>query len=185
MLDDLEKDAKHKMRTTIDLFINDIKGIRGGRVSASLLDGVQVKVYGGYSKLAHIATVSVVDERSLSIKVWDKSNFAAVKDALLNSELGVTPSVVGDFLMITLPGLTSETRAKLIKMLKKIADATIIALRNIRRDFVAKSKSMSNNGDISEDDSKHFCDLLQKMTDSSIAEVEKFVSEKEREIESI
>ncbi|XGA08403.1 MAG: ribosome recycling factor [Wolbachia endosymbiont of Xenopsylla cheopis] len=182
MLDNMKNTTKERMEKTIEVFSNDIKGIRTGKVNPSFLDGITVDVYNGNLKLSQVASVSVVDNKTLSINVWDASVVSSVKNAILNSSLSLNPTIEGSVIRVTLPELTEESRKKFIKLINEFAENAKIAVRNIRRDIIDKIKSMEKNKEISEDDARDINDQIQKITNDSIGRVEKLLSVKEQEI---
>lgn len=182
MLDNIKNVAKERMEKTIEVFLNDIKGVRTGKASPSLLDGITVSVCNGNLKLNQVASVSAVDSKTLSISVWDANVISSVKNAILNSNLGLNPVIEGSVIRVTLPELTEESRKKFVKLINEFAENAKVAIRNIRRDVVDKIKSMEKNKEISEDDAYNINDQVQKITNDSIGKIEKLLSAKEQEI---
>lgn len=182
MLNEIKTNMKERMSKTIQSFHDDIKGVRTGRASASLLDGIVVNIYGGHQKLNQVAGVSVMDNKTLSIKVWDMGVVGEVKNAILNANLNLNPVVEGNTIRITLPDLTQETREKLVKLLHQFAENGRIAIRNIRRDIIEELKNMEKNKEISEDDYHSLHDEVQKITNDNIKKIDSELSTKEKDI---
>lgn len=182
MLNEIKAKTKERMLKTIQSFHDDIKGVRTGRASASLLDGIVVNIYGGHQKLNQVAGVSVIDNKTLSIKVWDINVVGEVKNAILNANLNLNPVVEGNTIRIALPDLTQETREKLVKLLHQFAENARIAIRNIRRDIIEELKNMEKNKEISEDDYHSLHDEVQKITNDNIKKIDGELSIKEKDI---
>ncbi|MDR2548519.1 MAG: ribosome recycling factor, partial [Rickettsiales bacterium] len=163
-------------------FHDDIKGIRTGRASASLLDGIVVNIYGGHQKLNQVAGVSVTDNKTLSIKVWDISVIGEVKNAILNANLNLNPVVEGNTIRITLPDLTQEIRERLVKLLHQFAENARVAIRNIRRDIMEEIEKMQESKEISEDDLHSAKKEIQNITDDNIKKIDSELSIKEKDI---
>ncbi|WP_339046013.1 ribosome recycling factor [Candidatus Mesenet endosymbiont of Agriotes lineatus] len=182
MLDNIKNTTKERMEKTIEVFSNDIKGVRTGKANPSFLDGITVDIYNGNLKLNQVASASVVDNKTLSINVWDASVVGCVKNAILNSNLGLNPVIEGSVIRVTLPELTEESRKKFIKLVNEFAENAKVAIRNIRRDIIDKIKSIEKNKEVSEDDARDISDQIQKITNDSIGKIEKLLSIKEQEI---
>lgn len=182
MLNEIKAKTKERMLKTIQSFHDDIKGVRTGRASASLLYGIVVNIYGGHQKLNQVAGVSVIDNKTLSIKVWDINVVGEVKNAILNVNLNLNPVVEGNTIRIALPDLTQETREKLVKLLHQFAENARIAIRNIRRDIIEELKNMEKNKEISEDDYHNLHDEVQKITNDNIKKIDSELSIKEKDI---
>lgn len=185
MLNNMKNFTKERMDKTIEVFFNDIKGIRTGKANPSLLDGITVSVYNGHLKLNQVASVSVVDNKTLSINVWDTNVIGCVKNSILNSSLGLNPVVEGSVIRVTLPELTEESRKKFIKLVDEFTENAKVAIRNIRRDVIDKVKGMEKNKEISEDDARDINDQIQKITNDSIEKIEELSSMKKQEISKV
>ncbi|MFP3036080.1 MAG: ribosome recycling factor [Wolbachia sp.] len=182
MLNEVKTKTKERMLKTTQSFHDDIKGIRTGRASASLLDGIVVNIYGGHQKLNQVAGVSVTDNKTLSIKVWNISVIGEVKNAILNANLNLNPVVEGNTIRITLPDLTQETRERLVKLLHQFAENARVAIRNIRRDIMEEIEKMQESKEISEDDLHSAKKEIQNITDDNIKKIESELSIKEKDI---
>jgi len=174
-----------KMDKTIQSFKKDISTLRTGRANINMLDIIKVDVYGQLMPIDQLATVSVPEARLISIQVWDKSNISIIENAIQKSELGINPQIDGQVIRLRIPDLTEERRKELIKILKNMGEKGKIAIRNIRREANEDLKKKLKEKDISEDDNKNFEKNIQKLTDQNIENIEKILSEKEKEISQI
>lgn len=169
------------MEKAIGALKRDLATLRAGKASPALLDRVQVEYYGAQTPLNQLANINTPDSRTLMIQPWDKSSLGAIEKAILKSDLGLTPSNDGLSIRISVPPLTEERRAELVKNSKKFGEEAKVAIRNIRRDANDDVKKLEKT-DISEDESRRHQDDIQKTTDKFIAEVEKVLAAKEKEI---
>ncbi|MHA7963064.1 ribosome recycling factor [Paenibacillus sp. CAU 1782] len=177
----IKKSAEDRMDKAIGALRRDLSTLRAGKASPALLDRVQVEYYGAQTPLNQLANINTPDSRTLMIQPWDKSSVAAIEKAILKSDLGLTPSNDGSAIRISVPPLTEERRADLVKQSKKFGEEAKVAIRNIRRDANDDIKKLEK-GEISEDESRRHQEDIQKSTDKFIAEVEKVLSGKEKEI---
>ncbi|MGL9725343.1 MAG: ribosome recycling factor [Wolbachia sp.] len=182
MLNEIKANTKERMLKTIQSFHDDIKGVRTGRANASLLDGIVINIYGGHQKLNQVAGVSVIDNKTLLIKIWDASVVSEVKNAILNANLNLNSVVEGSTIRIVLPDLTEETRGKLVKLLHQFAENARVAVRNIRRDITEEIEKMKKNKEISEDDFHGAKKEIQNITDDNIKKIDSELSTKEKDI---
>ncbi|OBR66809.1 ribosome recycling factor [Paenibacillus oryzae] len=177
----IKKGAEERMEKAIGALRRDLATLRAGKASPALLDRVQVEYYGAQTPLNQLANINTPDSRTLMIQPWDKSSVSAIEKAILKSDLGLTPSNDGSAIRISVPPLTEERRADLVKQSKKFGEEAKVAIRNIRRDANDDIKKLEK-GEISEDESRRHQEDIQKSTDKYIAEVEKVLSSKEKEI---
>jgi len=177
----IKKHAEERMEKAISALKRDLLTLRAGRANPSLLDRVQVEYYGAMTPVNQLANVNTPDSRTLLIQPWDKTSLGAIEKAILKSDLGLNPSNDGDSIRIAIPPLTEERRAELVKMTKKFGEEAKVAIRNIRRDANDDVKKLEKS-DISEDESRRHQDDIQKTTDKFIAEVDKVLAVKEKEI---
>ena len=177
-----EKDYSAKMDKTIQSFRKDLASIRTGRANATMLDMIKVDVYGQMMPINQLATVSVPEARLITVQVWDQSNVKLVDAAIQKSDLGINPQIDGSVLRLRIPDLTEERRKDLIKVLKNIGEKNKVAIRNIRREGNDDLKKLTKDKKISEDENKSFEKNIQKVTDDHIANIEKILTEKEKEI---
>ena len=177
-----EKNYSAKMDKTIQSYKKDLASIRTGRANASMLDMIKVDVYGQMMPINQLATVSVPEARLITIQVWDQANIKLVDAAVQKSDLGINPQIDGSVLRLRIPDLTEERRKDLIKILKTIGEKNKVAIRNIRREGNDELKKITKEKKISEDENKVFEKNIQKLTDDHIVNIEKILSEKEKEI---
>ena len=170
------------MEKTIQSFKKDISTLRTGRANINMLDTVKVDVYGQQMPINQLATVSVPEARLISIQVWDKANTALIDTSIQKSELGINPQTDGQIIRLRIPDLTEDRRKELIKILKNMIEKGKVAVRNIRREANEDLKKKLKDKAISEDENKNFERNIQKLTDLNIENIEKILSEKEKEI---
>jgi ribosome recycling factor len=175
-------DLERRMHGAVEALKHDLTGLRTGRASTSLLDPVTVEVYGSHMPLNQLATVSAPEPRMLSVQIWDKASVGPADKAIRSAGLGLNPIVDGQNLRIPIPDLTEERRRELAKLASQYAEKARIAARNVRRDGMDSLKTDEKKGVISEDERKRFETDVQKLTDSTIAEIDAAASAKEKEI---
>jgi len=175
-------DTEEKMKKSIETVRNELAKLRSGRATTTLLDGVKVDYYGTPTPLNQVGNVAVPEPRLLTIQPWDKSLIHAVEKAILEANLGLNPANDGTLIRIPIPQLNEERRKELVKLGKKYAEEGRIAVRNVRRDANEHIKKAEKEHKISEDDSKHAQEKIQKMTDSYIKKLDEMLVMKEKEI---
>jgi ribosome recycling factor len=175
-------ELKRRMQGAIQLLKQELGGLRTGRASASLLEPIHVEAYGSQMLLNQVATISVPEPRLLSVQVWDKSMVHAVEKAIAMSNLGLTPATEGQVLRLRIPELNQERRRELAKVAHKYAEAAKVAVRHVRRDGLDVLKKLEKDHKISEDEGKRSAEQVQKATDEAIAEVDRMLANKEKEI---
>ena len=178
-------ELKRRMQGAMGALKQELSGLRTGRASPHLLDHVQAEAYGSHMPLNQLATVSVPEPRLLSVQVWDRSMVHAVEKAITAANLGLTPSTEGQVLKLRIPELNEERRKELVKVAHKYAEGARVAVRHVRRDGLELLKKMEKDHKISEDDHTRQSGEVQKATDSTIAEVEKMLAAKEKEIMTV
>ena len=177
-----EKNYSIKMDKSIQSLKKDISTLRTGRASANMLDTIKIDVYGQLMPIEQLGTVSVPEARLISIQVWDKSNISSIESAIQKSELGINRQIDGQIIRLRIPDLTEERRKDLVKILKNMAEKSRVSIRNIRREANEELKKKQKDKTISEDQSKNYEKNIQKLTDTNIENIEKILSEKEKEI---
>ncbi|TYP77621.1 ribosome recycling factor [Paenibacillus methanolicus] len=177
----IKKNAEERMDKAIGALKRDLATLRAGRATPALLDRVQVEYYGALTPVNQLANINTPDTRTLMIQPWDKSSVSAIEKAIMKSDLGLTPSNDGASIRLSIPALTEERRAELVKLTKKFGEEAKVAIRNIRRDANDDIKKLEK-GEISEDESRRHQDDIQKSTDKFTAEVDKVLAAKEKEI---
>ena len=177
-----EKSYSSKMDKSIQSFKKDISTLRTGRANTNMLDTIKVDVYGQLMPLEQLATINVPEARLISVQVWDKTNVTLIESAIQKSELGINPQIDGQTIRLRIPDLTEERRKELIKILKNMGEKGKIAIRNIRREANEELKKKLKDKIISEDLSNNFEKNIQKLTDTSVENIEKILAAKEKEI---
>ena len=175
-------DIERRMQGALDSLKSDPSGLRTGRANTSLLDPIQVEVYGANMPLNQVATVSAPEPRLLSVQVWDKSNMTPVEKAIRSAGLGINPIVDGQNIRLPIPDMTEERRKELVKLAHQYAEKAKIAVRNVRRDGNDDLKADEKKKEISEDDRKRLETEVQKLTDGLIADIDTALAAKEKEI---
>ncbi|MDR2413055.1 MAG: ribosome recycling factor [Rickettsiales bacterium] len=181
----LKSEVEQKTLSTIEVLKEEFAGLRTGRASVRLLDGVRVPVYGTEMPLTQVATVSAPETTVLSVTVWDASNSTAVEKAIRESGLGLNPMTAGSVIRINLPPLTEERRRELVKVSGKYAEEAKISMRNIRQDAMSKIKRAKDDKEISEDDQRRYEDDLQKVFESRSDDVDALARQKEQDIMAV
>lgn len=185
MINDIKKDAEKRMQKTVETLKHDLTKIRTGRANAGLLDHVQVDYYGNMTPLSQVANVTSSDSRTLTVTPWEKSMVAAIEKAILNSDLGLNPATSGSAIRVPMPPLTEERRKELIKVVRAEGEQGRVAIRNVRRDANNQLKDLVKDKQISEDDERRAADLIQKLTDKYIADVDSTLADKEKDLMEI
>ena len=182
MIESIYEDTSESMEKSVQALKRDLKRLRTGRASLSILDGIKVDYYGTLTPLNQMATLAVPESRLITIQPWDVSVIKEIEKALLKSDLGLTPSNDGKIIRIAIPPLTEQRRKELVKVVHKMCEDYKISLRNIRRDANELLKSMKKDGDISEDNLYKAQDQVQKITDEHIKLIDVCFKDKEKEI---
>jgi len=177
----IKKNAEERMDKTLQALRRDLATLRAGRASPALLEKVQAEYYGAMMPVNQLGSIHTPDPRTLVIQPWDKSALAAVERAILKSDLGLTPVNDGEVIRINIPPLTEERRMELVKQTRKLGEEAKVAIRNIRRDANDEIKKKEKS-EISEDESRRHQEDIQKLTDRFIAEIDKMLAAKEKEI---
>lgn len=185
MLNDIKKDAQARMAKSIDALRHTLVKVRTGRASTALVEHLKVNYYGSDVPLSQVATVAISDSRSLTITPWEKQIVGAVEKAILASDLGLTPNTAGTTIRLNLPALTEERRKELTKVVRNAGEDARVAVRNLRRDANDQAKKLLKDKLISEDDERRSNDDIQKLTDRTIAEIDKLVQAKEAEVMAV
>ncbi len=177
----IKKNAEERMEKALAALKRDLSTLRAGRASPAMLDRIQADYYGTPTPINQLGSINTPDSRTLVIQPWDKSALAAIEKAILKSELGLNPANDGSVIRIVVPPLTEERRKELAKDTKKFGEEAKVAIRNIRRDANDEIKK-KEKGEISEDESRRHQEDIQKLTDRYVAEVDKILAAKEKEI---
>jgi len=167
-----EKNYSNKMDKSIQSLKKDISTLRTGRANVNMLDTIKIDVYGQLMPIEQLGTISVPEARLISIQVWDKSNVSIIESAIQKSELGINPQIDGQIIRLRIPDLTEERRKDLIKILKNMGEKSRVSIRNIRREANEELKKKQKDKSISEDQSKNYEKIIQKLTDTNIENIE-------------
>ena len=184
-MNEVVKEAKHKMDKTIEAFRSDIAKVRTGKATTALLDGIKVEYYGNLSPLNQVANVTVLDAHTLSITPWDKNMVTEIDKAIMSADLGFNPVNDGTNIKVPIPQLTEERRKDFVKIVKKYGEEAKIALRNVRREANDKLKKMEKEKELSEDLRHDYESEVQTVTDNHSKRIDEMVLHKEKEIMEI
>tara|TARA_B100000315_G_scaffold248801_1_gene279100 strand:+ start:2197 stop:2754 length:558 start_codon:yes stop_codon:yes gene_type:complete len=182
MLQETYNQLKKKMDSSLDVFRKNLGGIRTGRASASILEGISVNYYDNPTPLKQVATISIPESRLISIQPWDVSILKEIEKAILASDLGLTPNNDGKIIRLPVPPLTQERRQELVKIVKRITEDAKIAVRNIRREGNEQLKKAEKAKNVTEDECRKGIDQIQKITDDCIKNVDEISEKKEKEV---
>jgi ribosome recycling factor len=182
IIDELLADARDHMDKSVEATRGKFSSIRTGRASPALLDRVNVDYYGAQTPLKQLATINAPEARMLTVQPYDKSSIKAIEKAILESDIGLTPSNDGNIVRLTIPELTEERRKDLVKVVRSIAEEGRVAIRNIRRDVMHDLRELKEGGDAGSDDEHRAESELQKLTDAKIADLDATLKGKEEEI---
>jgi ribosome recycling factor len=182
MLEDIKKDAADRMAKCVAALKNELKKLRTGRASTSLLEHVRVDYYGSEVPLSQVANVSVEDSRTLTVVPWEKQMVPVIEKAIMKSDLGLNPATAGTVIRVPLPALTEERRRDLTKVVRHEGESARVAIRNVRRDVMQELKEMLKEKLVSEDVDRKAQEEVQKLTDKYVAEVDHVLAEKEKEL---
>jgi ribosome recycling factor len=179
------QEFENKMKKTCDALESQFATIRAGRANAAVLDQITVDYYGSPTPINQVASIATPDARSLLIQPWDASILKGIEKAIMTSDLGIHPQNDGRMIRLVFPPLTEERRLDLVKQTKKYGEEAKVAIRNIRRDAIEKFKKQQKASEITEDDYKNTEKDVQKLTDDFIKEIDKIMSNKEKELKEI
>ena len=182
---DIKKTAETKMDQSIAAFKNNLQKIRTGRANPALLDTVQVEYYGSLVPLSQVASVALIDSRTISVQPWEKGMGAKIEKAIRESDLGLNPASMGDLIRVPMPPMSEERRKEMTKLARNEGESAKIAVRNLRRDANESVKKLVKDKLASEDDQKRAETDVQKFTDKHIAEIDALVAGKEQEIMAV
>ncbi|MFN9677031.1 MAG: ribosome recycling factor [Betaproteobacteria bacterium] len=174
--------AQQKMDKSVEALRHDLAKIRTGRAHTGLLDHIQVDYYGSMVPLSQVANVGLGDARTITVQPWEKKMVPVVEKAIRESDLGLNPATVGDLIRVPMPTLTEERRKELTKVVRHEGENAKVAVRNLRRDANTHLKELLKKKLVSEDDERRAQDEIQKLTDRHIADIDKLIGEKEKEI---
>jgi ribosome recycling factor len=179
---DIKKTAETKMAKSIEALKTDLQKVRTGRAHPGILDQVHVDYYGSMVPISQVANVSLLDARTISVQPWEKGMGPKIEKAIRESELGLNPSSQGDLLRVPMPALTEERRRDLTKVVRHEGENAKVAVRNLRRDANEHLKRLLKDKEVSEDDERRAQDDVQRLTDRTVAEIDRLVQAKEADI---
>jgi ribosome recycling factor len=182
---DIKQTAEQKMARSIEAFKSELQKIRTGRAHPGILDQVHVDYYGSMVPISQVANVSLLDARTISVQPWEKGMGAKIEKAIRESDLGLNPATQGDLLRVPMPALNEERRKDLTKIVRNAGEDARVAVRSVRRDSNEHAKKLLKEKEISEDEERRSLDDLQKLTDRTIAEIDRLVTGKEAEIMAV
>lgn len=185
MINDIKKTAEDKMKKSVEALKNEFSKVRTGRANAGLLEHVRIDYYGSLVPLSQVANISVIDAHTLGVQPWEKGMAAKIEKTIRDSDLGLNPASMGDIVRVPIPAMTEERRKELVKVVRGEAEGGKVAVRNIRRDAIAHLKDLLKEKEISEDDERRAADEIQKMTDKYIAEMDKVLADKEKDLMAV
>jgi ribosome recycling factor len=176
------KELQRRMDGALEALRREFAGLRTGRASAHLLDGITVSAYGSEMPLNQVGTVNVPEPRLITVQVWDRGLVISVQKAIREAGLGLNPVADGQLVRVPIPELSEERRRELTKIAHKYAEQARVAIRNVRRDGMEQLKKAEKDGVMSEDKHRHEADLVQKATDAHVKKVDEALAQKEQEI---
>jgi len=182
---EIRKTATEKMGKSVETLKHDLAKVRTGRAHTGLIDHLRVDYYGSEMPINQVANVTLSDARTIAIQPFEKKMVQAVEKAIRDSDLGVNPATSGDVIRVPMPALTEERRKELAKLVKHEGENAKVAVRNIRRDAIAHVKALLKESEISEDDDKRAEKEIQALTDKSIADIDKLVADKEKDLMAV
>ena len=182
---EIKATAEQKMHRSVEAFQAELVKIRTGRAHPGILDQVHVDYYGSMLPIGQVANVTLLDARTISVQPWEKGMGAKIEKAIRESDLGLNPAAQGDLLRVPMPALTEERRRDLTKVVRHAGEEARIAVRNVRRDANEHAKRLMKDKQIGEDEERRSLEEMQKLTDRTIAEIDRLVSAKEAEIMAV
>jgi ribosome recycling factor len=185
MIDDIKQDAATRMAKSIEALKESLAKIRTGRAHPSLLDHLHVHYYGSDVPLKQVASVTIEDARTLAVQPWEQNLVKVVEKAIMESDLGLNPNTAGTVIRVPLPPLTEERRKDLIRVVRHEGEHTRVAIRNVRRDANSELKNLVKEKLISEDDEHRGQEIVQKLTDQFVKEVDELLEVKEADLMSV
>ena len=185
MIDEIKQDAASRMAKSVEALVENLAKVRTGRAHPSMLDHVSVNYYGAETPLRQVANVGVEDARTLTVQPYEQSMVSAVEKAILESNLGVTPNTAGTLIRLPIPPLTEERRRDMTRIVRHEAEQARVAVRNIRRDANSSLKELVKEKLISEDDERRGQEIIQKLTDQHVKEIDELMARKEADLMSV
>jgi len=185
MIADVKKTTEQKMRKTVEALKADLAKVRTGRAHTGVLDHIMVDYYGTPTPIPQVGNVTLLDARTISVSPWDKKMAPAIEKAIRDSDLGLNPAAMGETVRVPMPALTEERRKDLIKVVRHEGENARVAVRNVRRDAIHHLKELLKQKKVSEDEERRAQDDIQKLTDRSIADIDKLLQQKEADLMAV
>ncbi len=185
MIADIKKSAEQKMRKTVETLKTDLAKVRTGRAHSGLLDHIMVDYYGTPTPIPQVGNVTLLDARTISVSPWDRKMAPAIEKAIRDSDLGLNPASMGETVRVPMPVLTEERRRDLTKVVRHEGENARVAVRNVRRDAIQHLKELLKQKKVAEDEERRAQDEIQKLTDRSIADIDKLLQQKEADLMAV
>jgi ribosome recycling factor len=185
MIADVKKNAEQKMKKTVETLKGDLAKVRTGRAHTGILDHIVVDYYGTPTPIPQVANVTLLDARTIGVSPWDKKMASAIEKAIRDADLGLNPAAMGETVRVPMPALTEERRKELTKVVRHEGENARIAVRNVRRDAIHHLKDLLKQKKVAEDEERRAQDEVQKLTDRSIAEIDKLLQQKEADLMAV
>ena len=185
MVNTVKKNAEERMHKSVETLKADLAKVRTGRAHTGILDHVMVDYYGTPTQISQVANVTLIDARTIGVSPWEKKMLAVVEKAIREADLGLNPASSGEIIRVPMPMLTEERRKELIKVVRTEAESARVAVRNIRRDANSELKTLLKDKAISEDEDHRAQEVIQKLTDKFIAEIDKALAVKETDLMTV
>ncbi|HJV60025.1 MAG TPA: ribosome recycling factor [Albitalea sp.] len=182
---EIKKTAETKMARSVEALKTELQKVRTGRAHPGILDQVHVEYYGSMVPISQVANVTLLDARTISVQPWEKGMGPKIEKAIRESDLGLNPSAQGDLLRVPMPALTEERRKELTKVVRHEGEDAKVAVRNVRRDANEHAKKLLKDKEIGEDEERRSLDEVQKLTDRTIAEIDRLITAKEADIMAV
>jgi len=182
MIDDFVSDATRRMDKSVEAAAHEFNTVRTGRASAALLDRIQVDYYGTPTPLQQLATINVPEPRMITVQPYDPGSIKVIERAILESDLGLTPSNDGKIVRLPIPQLTEERRKDLVKVVRQRAEDGRVAVRNVRRDLMKHLEELVRKGEVGDDEERRAEERAQKLTDDHVHKIDELLKRKEAEI---
>ena len=182
---DIRKQAADKMAKSLETLKSNLAKVRTGRAHVGLLDHLRVDYYGSPTPISQVANVTLADARTIGVQPYEKKMVTVIEKAIRDSDLGVNPATAGDMIRVPMPMLTEERRKELVKVVRSEGEEAKVAVRNVRRDANTALKELAKKHDLPEDDEKRAQDDIQKLTDKTVADIDKLLAEKEKELMAV
>lgn len=181
-LAEIKKNTDQRMQKSLETLKADLAKVRTGRAHTGILDHITVDYYGAQTNITQVANVTLIDARTIGVQPWEKKMLNVIEKAIRDSDLGLNPASQGDMIRVPTPPLTEERRKEMVKLVKGEAEDAKIAVRNIRRDANEGLKKMLKDKTCTEDEERRTQEEIQKLTDKFVADIDKMVAEKEKEV---